>query len=38
MNQQEATDFVIQQLGKHHQKNEILQKLCECGIAEYYAL
>jgi hypothetical protein len=29
MNQQEATDFVIQQLGKHQQKNNIIQKLCE---------
>jgi len=29
MNQQEATDFVIQELGKHHQKNDIIQKLCE---------
>ena len=29
MNQQEATDFVISELGKHHQKNDIIQKLCE---------
>jgi len=29
MNQQEATEFVIQELGKHHQKNDIIQKLCE---------
>lgn len=29
MNQQEATEFVIQQLGKHRQKNDIIQKLCE---------
>jgi len=29
MNQQEATDFVIQELGKHHQKNDIIQNLCE---------
>jgi hypothetical protein len=29
MNQQEATEFVIRELGKHHQKNDIIQKLCE---------
>ena len=29
MNQQEATDFVVRELGKHHQKNDIIQKLCE---------
>ena len=29
MDQQEATDFVIRELGKHHQKNDIIQKLCE---------
>ena len=29
MNQQEATDFVIRELGKHHQKNDIIQNLCE---------
>jgi len=29
MEQQEAIDFVIQELGKHHQKNDIIQKLCE---------
>ena len=29
MNEQEATDFVIRELGKHHQKNDIIQKLCE---------
>ena len=29
MNQQESTDFVIRELGKHHQRNEIIQKLCE---------
>jgi hypothetical protein len=29
MNQQEATDFVIQGLGKHQQKNDIIRKLCE---------
>lgn len=43
MNQQEATDFVIQQLGKHHQKNDIIQKLCEStnmnwGQAEKFIL
>lgn len=31
MNQQEATDFVIRELGKHHQRNDIIQKLCETG-------
>lgn len=29
MNQQEATEFVIRELGKHHQKNDIIQKVCE---------
>ena len=29
MNQQEATDFVIRELGKHHPKNDIIQKVCE---------
>jgi len=29
MNQQEATDFVIRELGKHHQRNDIVQNLCE---------
>ncbi|MCI0552020.1 MAG: hypothetical protein L0287_13790 [Anaerolineae bacterium] len=29
MNQQEAIDFVVRELGKHHQKNDIIQKLCE---------
>ncbi len=29
MNQQEATQFVISELGKHHEKNDIIQKLCE---------
>ena len=29
MNQQEATDFVIRELGKHRQRNDIIQKLCE---------
>jgi len=29
MNEQEAVDFVIRELGKHHQRNEIIQKLCE---------
>ncbi len=31
MNKQQATDFVIQELGKHHQRNDIIQKLCEVG-------
>ncbi len=31
MNKQQATDFVIQELGKHHQRNDIIQKLCEAG-------
>ena len=31
MNQQEATEFVIQELGKHHQKNDIIQGLCEAA-------
>jgi hypothetical protein len=29
MNKQQATDFVIRELGKHHSRNEIIQKLCE---------
>lgn len=29
MNKQEATNFVISELGKHHQRNDIIQKLCE---------
>ncbi len=29
MNQQEATAFVIRELGKHRQRNDIIQKLCE---------
>jgi len=29
MNQQEATEFVIRELGKHHPKNDIIQKVCE---------
>ena len=31
INQQEATDFVIRELGKHRQRNDIIQKLCETG-------
>ena len=31
MNQQEATEFVIRELGRHHQRNDIIQKLCETG-------
>ena len=29
MDQSEATDFVIRELGKLHQKNDIIQKLCD---------
>ncbi len=29
MNQQEATEFVIRELSKHHPKNDIIQKVCE---------
>ncbi len=29
MNQQQATDFVISELGKHHQRNDIVERLCE---------
>ncbi len=29
MNRQQATDFVVRELGKHHQRNDIIQKLCE---------
>lgn len=29
MNEQEAIDFVIRELGKQHPKNDIIQKLCE---------
>ncbi len=29
MNQETATDFVIRELGKHHPRNDIIQKLCE---------
>ena len=31
MNRQQATDFVIHELGKHHQRNDIIQRLCEAG-------
>ncbi len=31
MKKQEATDFVIRELGKHHPRNDIIQKLCEAG-------
>jgi hypothetical protein len=31
MNRQRATDFVIRELGKHHQRNDIIQRLCETG-------
>ena len=29
MDQSEATEFVIRELGKLHQKNDIIQKLCD---------
>ncbi len=29
MDKQAATDFVIRELGKHHQRNDIIQKICE---------
>lgn len=29
MNRQQATDFVIRELGKHRQRNDIIQRLCE---------
>jgi hypothetical protein len=29
MNKEEATNFVIQELGKHHSRNDTIQKLCE---------
>ncbi len=28
MNKEEAIDFVVRELGKHHQVNDIVQKLC----------
>lgn len=31
MNRQQATDYVIRELGKHHDPNNIIQKLCELG-------
>jgi len=31
MKRQEAVDFVVIQLGKHRQRNDIIQKLCESG-------
>ena len=31
MNRQQATDYVIRELGKHHQHNDIIQRLCEAG-------
>ncbi|HET9911921.1 MAG TPA: hypothetical protein VFQ13_08535 [Anaerolineales bacterium] len=31
MNRQQATDYVIRELGKHHQRNDIIQRLCETG-------
>ncbi len=29
MNKEEAIDFVVRELGKHHPVNDIIQKLCE---------
>jgi succinate dehydrogenase/fumarate reductase cytochrome b subunit len=29
MNKQEAIDFVVGELGRHHLRNDIIQKLCE---------
>ena len=29
MNKQEAIDFVVRELGKHHPRNDVIQKLCE---------
>lgn len=29
MNKETATDFVIRELGKHHARNDIIQRLCE---------
>ena len=29
MNKETATDFVIRELGKHHSRNDIIQRLCE---------
>ncbi len=29
MDKQVATDFVIRELGKHHQRNDIVERLCE---------
>lgn len=31
MDRQQATDYVIRELGKHHQRNDIIQRLCEAG-------
>jgi hypothetical protein len=31
MNKQQATDFVVRELGRHRQRNDIIQKLCELG-------
>jgi hypothetical protein len=31
MNKQQATEFVIRELGKHRQRNDIIQTLCEKG-------
>lgn len=29
MDKKQAADFVIRELGKHHQRNEIIKKICE---------
>ncbi len=29
MNEETATDFVIRELGKHHSRNDVIQRLCE---------
>lgn len=29
MKRQEAVDFVVRELGKHHTRNDIIEKLCE---------
>ncbi len=35
MNKQQATDFVIRELGRHRQRNDIIQKLCELGGVDW---
>ena len=36
MNRQQATDYVIRELGKHHQRNDIIQRLCEEGYIPFF--